>query len=348
MPHLSRLPRAWSLLALSMVLACYDNYQDPVTKCVANSDNGTWDDVITNARVDSPDRCPFEIYQGRTAVQSFAGRLTGNSSQIGSSTSVATISVYIGYNDLGSQVGGPVYYNFSGSPPMSFPQADYAAGVGSAFYDQSGQDFGTVDVTTRSRGVALGSANLTYTYRLRASITISSAQPGPVTISASVANSKAPVTYRWWRNNVPLSATGSSYTSTLSQGKWTFKVVAKDMEGDSGYTTKTFQIGERTWPPWPELPEVESADTHHAVHVERLLLRDYGEPVSPGLRDQHPVKRVFVRVRNQPACRPCSTLMGNARKSCARRCAAIESVTSCGSASLPSRTLVAISQALPR
>ncbi|HEX5385491.1 MAG TPA: hypothetical protein VFW66_02195 [Gemmatimonadales bacterium] len=52
------------------------------------------------------------------------------------------------------------------------------------------------------------------------------------------------MTYQWYQNNVLLPYTGASFTKTLLDGSYVFKVIARDVEGDTGSVSKTISVSD--------------------------------------------------------------------------------------------------------
>ncbi|HEX5386732.1 MAG TPA: PKD domain-containing protein [Gemmatimonadales bacterium] len=232
------------VLSAAVLPACIadQQQQDSVTKCVVEPD-GVWLQIIVDEAVSSPDRCPYNIANYRTAQQTFAGYIDGDPSYVVSGVSEAATNIY---TESGSLSAGPKFDGFAGFPPQSQPSISYFAGLGQNPHgSETGEDIGVVQVTS-SAGTAVGTADLTYYYGIYSNITASTFDPGPVTFTSSISNYRAPTTYRWWRDGTALANTGSSISTTLAAGRYTFKVVVKDADGDSGYVSKMFTIGDPT------------------------------------------------------------------------------------------------------
>lgn len=214
---------------------------EPVTKCRIDKADDNFARVITDYNISSPDRCPYKIAVGRTASQAFTARLTGDGINVIALYSAVTSQVYIGVTNNAAYPFS--VHSFQGSPPQALPSVEYVAGQGSLSTDPGGKDTGRLSVTLQYGGSTLGFADLTFGYAVYPTIrTTSPVPPGSVPIESAVVNARAPVTYKWYQNNALLPQTSASFTKSLLEGTYTFKVVARDADGDTGYVSKTINV----------------------------------------------------------------------------------------------------------
>lgn len=218
---------------------------ESVTKCKIDDADDNFGRVITGYNISSPDRCPYKIAEGRTASQTFAARLTGDGINVTAPYSGVTSQVYIGVTN---NPAGPFrVHSFQGSPPQALPSVEYVAGQGALSTDPGGKDTGRLSVTLQYGGSTLGFADLTFGYTVYPDIrTASTVPPGSVLLESAVSNARAPVSYKWYQNNGLLPYTGPSFTKTLYNGTYTFKVIARDADGDTGYVIKTINVTNST------------------------------------------------------------------------------------------------------
>lgn len=230
-----------SALALALLPVTCPAFE-PVTKCRIDVADDNFGRVITDIEITSPDRCPYRIATGRTAYQTFAGRMTGDGSNVTTSES-ATAEVYVGVTD--EPASDFSVHAFQGSPPQSTPSIRYLAGQGSGTSALAGEDTGRLKVTLRYGGHSLGFSHLTFSYSPYPSIrTANRVPPGSVLIESVVLNARSPVTYKWYQGSSRLAHTGPSFMKTLHSGTYTFKVIARDADGDTGYVSKTIIVAD--------------------------------------------------------------------------------------------------------
>jgi hypothetical protein len=227
---------AIALAALPLMCPTFESF----TKCRIDDADPVFGQAVKNIEISSPDRCPYKIGVSRTAWQTFAGRITGDGAKIKQNTAV-TSDVFIGLTS--NPATEFRLHFFAGVPPQVQPSSDYLAGQGSGCCTPAGQDTGRLMITLTDGSTTVGVSDLTFTYEVYPSIrTGSTVPPGSVLIESSVMNARAPVTYKWYQDNGLLPQTSASFTKTLLEGSYIFKVIARDADGDTGYVSKTINV----------------------------------------------------------------------------------------------------------
>jgi hypothetical protein len=193
----------------------------------------------------------FPHPSGKWEEQSFVGIVTGNGQYVGSSGYVLPAEMSAVYARVFSAGNPPTLMNkygtipsniFSGSPPRSEARVTYLAGTVTNPYGTGGSDYGFLDVSLRDRTVAQGRGDLTFTYSVRTIVKgPSSVMAGSsVSLSTTISNYRAPVTYKWWKNGTLMSGvTWPSFTTNGPSGgtTFTYKVEVTDADGDKGTGT---------------------------------------------------------------------------------------------------------------